>query len=283
MKTKSKSYLNVATSDNKALVIYLLDVSWSMGAPMQGSKSRLEVVMDSLRLVLTEMVQRSLRQNKIRPRYRVAMIAYSDKLWDVLDGIKTVDLIKGVPNLLPQERTNTAKGFKYVKKILEEDIKNWSSMDLEKCPAPLIVHMTDGVLNEITEDPEPVVKQIREIAVPDGNVLVENIYISNDISISTPEINNWPGYEHGQDLKNPYGNKLLAMSSKLPESYRKLINEHQTSTSLKLTQGAAMMFPGVNPEFVRQAFAINGVSSILTDRPADSGDEWDEDKKFPVK
>jgi hypothetical protein len=283
MELNKQTYSNVATSDNKALVVYLLDISWSMGAPMQNGKSRLEVVMDALRFVLTEMVQRSLRQNKIRPRYRVAMIAYSDKLWNVHDGIQTIDKIKGVPNLTPQERTNTALGFKYVKKILEDDIKTWSPEDQRLCPAPLVVHMTDGTLNEIAEDPEPIVKQIQAIKVPDGNVLVENIYITDDINTPPAEISNWPGYQHGQDLKNPYANKLLAMSSKIPESYRLLINNHQTSTSLNLSPSAAMMFPGITPEFVRQAFAINGVSSTLANKAPDPRDEWDEDKKFPVK
>jgi uncharacterized protein YegL len=252
------SYQNVASADHPALIIFLLDVSRSMGTPLQNGKSKLDVVMDLLRFVLTEMVLRSLRGNKVRSIYRFAMIAYSDKLWDVLNGIhiQTIDKTKCVPNLIPQGRTNTAKGFKYVKKIIENDIKTWNPEMLEWCPAPLVVHMTDGVLDETTEDPEPVVKQIQAIKVPDGNVLVENVYVTDDINIPISEISDWPGYQHGQDLKNPYANKLLSMSSIIPESYRFRINERQTSTSLNLAPNAAMMFPGVTPEFVRQAFAI---------------------------
>jgi hypothetical protein len=269
----SELYTKLATADSPALVIYLLDISKSMGAPMEKGSSRLEVVMGALKLTITEMVQRSLRQGKIRPRYRVGMIAYSTELWDILDGIKSVDLITGIPKLHPQQRTNPAAGLKKVKKMLLEDISQWSSEAREACPAPLVVHMTDGELNEISDDPEGVAQEIKAIKVPDGNVLLQNIFVTDDIKLPVQDVKSWPGYQPGQDTGNAYGNKLLAMSSILPEPYVKLINGHQ---NMHLQPGSAMMFPGTTLQFVREAFVANGVSSIIGDKRASTKRDWDE-------
>lgn len=281
-------YTQRATSDHRALVIYLLDISWSMGAPMDKAKNRtrLDIVMDALQQIYTEMTQRSLRQGKIRPRYRVGVIAYSDELYDIYDGFRTIDYIsqQGVPALTPQRRTNTADGFLYVNQLLQEDLAKWSPEDLKYCPAPLVVHMTDGELNEVTVDPEPIVKDIKKLQVPDGNVLVQNVYITDpaSINVGTEDVASWPGYQQSDDLGNPYGNKLLSMSSKLPEVYRNTINKMSTSTTLHLSPDAVMMFPGITPEFVIQAFAINGVSSLLGDDVSASDDYPDEEEVFPL-
>ena len=52
------------------------------------------------------------------------MIAYSDEVYDILTGVKPVDEVArlGIPALQPLHRTNTTKGFLYVKKILEQEV-----------------------------------------------------------------------------------------------------------------------------------------------------------------
>jgi len=256
-------YTRVALSDSPALVIYVLDISRSMGKPMEDGLTRIDVVMRALRSVITSMVQRSLRQGTIRARYRVGMIAYSTDVWDILDGIKPVGDIDSVPVLHPQHRTNTAGGFKVARKMLLDDLATWTPVMHEHCPAPLIVHMTDGELNEISEDPEPVAESIKAIQVSDGNVLIENIYVTNDIQLSNGDVHAWSGYRQGDDTQNAYGNKLLRFSSILPESYRTVVNSHQ---KMCLEPGSAMLFPGTSSEFISEAFTMNGVSSDLGDK-----------------
>lgn len=243
-------YQNQASSKTPALVIFLLDVSGSMGRPMQGGKSRMQVVKDALKVVITEMVQRSIKQQKISPRYRIGMIAYSDDVYDILSGVKYVDEVArlGIPALKPLHRTNTTKGFLFVKKILEQEIRSIGKTD----PAPLVIHMTDGEYT-CPEDPEPVVKEIQDVFVPDGNVLVENVFISEELSISTTEAALWPGFKLGDDTGNPYGDSLLAMSSVLPELYWRSMWEMEYG----IEKGTAMMYPGINFEFVQMAFAMS--------------------------
>jgi hypothetical protein len=271
------NYTNVATADNPALIIYLLDISRSMGTPMVGKKSRLEIVRDALKTTLEQMTQNSLRHGAIRPRYRIAMFAYSDDLYDILDGIKEIDAVatQGIPQLPHQKRTNTAKGFKYVRKILREDIKNWPNEWLQDCPAPMVIHMTDGKINEIMEDPEPIVNEIRSIQVPDGGVLIQNVHITDKIKVSSQDIQSWGGYQENDELGNEYANRLLKMSSLLPDNYRKNINIRQ---ELDLQPGVKMMFPGINLEFVKQSFVINGVTGELGDQVPDDEEDWSEDR-----
>ena len=243
-------YQNQATSKTPALIIFLLDVSGSMGRPMRGGVSRMQVVKDALKVVITEMVQKAIKQQKISPRYRVAMIAYSDDVYDILSGVIPIDAVAriGVPALKPLHRTNTTNGFRYVKKLLEQEVRNIG----EKDPAPLVIHMTDGEYT-CPEDPEPVVRAIQGIEVPDGNVLVENVFISEEFSIGTEDASLWTGFKRGDITGNTYGDRLLAMSSHIPELYWRSMWEMEYS----IEKDTVMMYPGVNSEFVQMAFAMS--------------------------
>src|SRR5439155_22762420 len=163
-------YSVLATSRTPALVIYVLDVSASMTQPL-GGKRRIDVVMDALTVAIRQMVFRSTKGGRLSPRYRIAMLAYSDHVYDLLDGVRTVEEVAhlGVPDLSPMRTTDTAKAFAQAEKILQSELFNMIGG-----PAPLVCHMTDG---EYTgDDPEPIVQRIMGLSVPDGNVLVENIF-----------------------------------------------------------------------------------------------------------
>src|SRR5690242_5314124 len=96
----------MATSRTPALIIYLLDVSGSMSQPL-GNARRIDVVMDALAAALQQMVFRSTKGDWISPRYHIAMFAYSDQVYDVLGGVKSVDQVAhlGVPDLNPMTST----------------------------------------------------------------------------------------------------------------------------------------------------------------------------------
>ena len=76
----------------------------------------------------------------------------------------------GVPRLQPMDATDTAAAFREAKRLLQAQLGN-----LQDCPAPLVCHMTDGEYNS-GGDPEPIAREIMQMSVPDGNVLVENIF-----------------------------------------------------------------------------------------------------------
>jgi len=246
-------YSILATSRTPALVIYLLDVSVSMTQPL-GNKSRLAVVTDALQMSFRQMVFRSTKGSRVSPRYRVALYAYSDHVYDLLDGPKTVDTVAamGVPELNPQRTTETAKAFAEVEKLLQRELPSMAD-----CPAPLVCHMTDAEYSG--DDPEPVVRRIMNMAVPDGRVLVENIFI-NERLLGAPvtDISRWPGVLAGTELKNSYAEKLRAISSPLPASYRAMIQEY----NVHLADGALMMLPGESAELVALGFQMSAATPV---------------------
>lgn len=244
-------YEVLATSRTPALIIYLLDVSASMGQSL-GRRRRIDVVGDALQAALRQMVFRSTKGSRLSPRYRIAMLAYSDHVYDLLGGIQPVDRVAqlGVPELSPMRSTETAKAFAQAEKLLRSELPN-----LQNCPAPLICHMTDG--ENTGEDPEPIVRRIMQMAVPDGHVLVENIFISNKVlpkPIADPQ--KWPGILPDTKLKSSYARKLRAMSSPIPENYRRMMLE----MGYHLDPRALMLLPGMNPELVAMGFQMSAAT-----------------------
>jgi uncharacterized protein YegL len=241
-------YEILATSRTPALIIYLLDISASMSQAM-GNKRRIDVVTEALQVVLEQMVFRSMKRGLVAPRYRIGMFAYSDHVYDLLGGIKPIDEVAnlGVPELSLIRNTDTAKAFIEAEKALQKELQY-----MQRCPAPLVCHMTDG---EYTgADPTPIARRIMNMKVPDGNVLIENIFISEKI---LPEpiknVQQWTGITPASPLTNEYAKNLRSISSPLPESYVVLMKEN----GYQVEQGAVMMLPGVSPELVEMGFVMS--------------------------
>jgi hypothetical protein len=250
---KENRYRKLASSKTPALIIYLLDVSASMVQPM-GDRRRIDVVMESLEMIIKQMIFRSTKGGTVMPRYRVAMLAYSDHVYDLLDGVKSVAEILeyGIPELSPMLTTETAKVFNEAEKMIKDELGR-----MEECPAPLVCHLTDG---EYTgEDPEPVARRLMELSVPDGNVLLENIFISEDI-LEQPikDAHLWPGILPDTGLKSEYAYKLQRMSSNIPDSYRMIMLEH----NFHLSQDAIMLFPAMNKELVAMGFQMSAATPV---------------------
>lgn len=247
------AYTTLATSQAPSLVIYLLDMSASMNQPFRG-KRRVDVVAEGLDMALRQMVFRSTRGRRVLPRYRVAIFAYSVEVVDLLGGIKSIDEVAhlGLPELSPVRFTHTARAFAAAERLLEAELPT-----LAACPAPLVCHMTDG--EHTGGDPEPAARRIMDMAVPDGHVLVENIFVSESI-LPEPiaDLSTWPGVLPDTPLSNPYARKLRNMSSPLPETYR----THLREAAFHLAPGAIMLLPGMNHELVTMGFQMSTASVL---------------------
>lgn len=269
MATKSH-YKNLANSTHPATLIYLVDISGSMAAKMPESKSRMEVAKDAIQTAYSTMISRSLRHGVIHSRYRVGMIAYTTDIYDVykkLGSIIDVDKLKeeGVPPLKPQKKTDMAKAFRYAIRMLQDDIEKWPDLWLKECPPPMVLNITDCEINEGAEDPEPYARELQEISVPDGNVLVSNIFITEQIVVPNKDnIKQWKGYRFNESTGDEFGDKLLAMSSPLPQSYADIMNEQ---AALTIPPGTAMLFPGINKEFIRTGFVMSIATGAQVKRP----------------
>lgn len=243
-------YTIPATSKTPALIIYLLDVSGSMSASFS-STTRIEAVTQALKRVAVTMVRRSTKGAIVAPRYRVAMIAYSSQTVDLLGGIKTIDEVAkiGVPQLTTMDMTDTAGAFAYAENLLKAELPN-----MQDCPAPLVCHMTDGEYNGA--DPAPIAKRIMNLSVPDGNVLIENIFVRDGIDVADPHT--WPGINAETQLPDAYSQKLFEISSPIPSSYCSVMQEF----GYRLDPSAKMFFPAGNAGVVDLGFVMSGATPV---------------------
>jgi hypothetical protein len=242
-----------ATTNSPALIIFLLNVSVSMREELDGLP-KIERVNQALEKVLRRMVQRSTKGEVISPRFRLAMIAYSDQPMDILDGIRTIDEVvqKGKPSLSADAKSDTAAAFMVARDLLREHLP-----DLQGHPAPMVCHLTDGQFTG--SDPEPIAQEIMQMSNDDGNVLVENIYIGPDLTAQPiSDIEAWPGVSDISEVKSPYARKLFDMSSPLPDSYAIIINEEGYAFS----PGSRMLIPGTNYDLLELAFVMSGATPI---------------------
>jgi hypothetical protein len=240
-----------ATRNTPALIVYLLDISGSMAEPFENG-SKMDYVNSALAAALQRMIRRSTRGEIISPRYRLAMAAYSDGVYDLLGGIEGIDTVasRGTPTLSPTNLTNTYAAFEWARDILRAEMANSHGK-----PAPMVCHLTDGQFTGA--DPEPLATEIMSMANDDGNVMVENIFMGPDLTrqpIGSPE--RWPGILQESELKSPYAQKLFRMSSPLPASYAQEIAKDGYS----MEAGARMLIPGSSGALIELAFAMSGAT-----------------------
>jgi hypothetical protein len=246
-------YTQPATFLTPALVIYLIDASYSMNDRC-GATTKIAIVNQALREAIKDMVRRSIRDGIVLPRYKIAIFAYSTKVVDVLGGICALpDLVKhGVPVISADGETDTAAGFAAIETLLQDHLAEFRAS-----PAPLICHLTDALIT--TNNPVPVVRRIQDMTVEDGSVLVENVYVAdNMLRAPVEDWSQWPGVSKPRQLTNDYARFLLQLSSPLPETYRQNMNNY----GYHLQQGAALFFPGTHTELVRLAFAVSTATQL---------------------
>lgn len=245
-------YVQPATSMTPGLVIYLIDISTTMKTSIDGIP-RIKAVEEALHASYKKMISYSTKSTGIvAPRYRLAYILYSEKAFWIEEKIFTITELakKGVPELPIRNETNTYSAFKKAEEILNKELRN-----IKEHPAPLICHITDG---EYTgRNPLSVVERIKKMSIDDGNVLIENIFISDRL-LAEPvtSIKDWSGITNETKFNTPYADTLRSMSSGIPASYQQNVNKH----NYNLSNQALLMIPGVSLELVKLGFMIAGAT-----------------------
>ena len=246
-------YMKPATAHTPALIIYLIDASVSMNEQC-GTTTKIDAVSKAYYKAVQLMVQRSMRDTLVLPRYRVAILAYNNAaVIDVLDGIRNLsDLVEtGRFIIAPAgQYADAARGFAEVEQLLL-----FSQSAFQHGPAPLVCHVSGMPLSQ--QDASSVmriVRRIRAIQVDDGRVLVENIYVSeNALPAAVHDWQQWEGVLREKDLANDDAKMLYHLSSSLPAAYRQSINDY----GYQLHEKAALFFPGLHQELVDLAFTAS--------------------------
>ncbi|MBX3069794.1 MAG: VWA domain-containing protein [Thermomicrobiales bacterium] len=244
-------YESLASSSSPALIIYVLDTSASMQRPL-GNATRIDVVLEAFRLTRRQMVFRSTRGERIAPRYRLALFAYNDAVYDMLDGVRPIDEVarKGIPSLSPAGGTATERAFKAVERLLQQELRDYGDG-----PAPLVFHMTDGAYTG--EDPVEVVNRIRAMETNDGPPLVENLFIAPRV-LKEPieDVHQWPGITQATEFASEEAAILRSISSPLPASYRQVLSH----AGYRLADDALMMLPGEKSSLVELGMAMSAAT-----------------------
>lgn len=245
-----------ATSKRPALIIYLLDASGSMAGYIEHDGVRIrkiDHVASCLQILLSALINRSMKgEGIISPRYRVCLLAYSTYTKELFPDTGIVSLEKwaaaGVPFLQPTDQTDTASAFRKAKEILQREIPKLPSHS----PSPFVCHLTDGQFTH--EDPEPVAREIMQMSTPDGPVLVENIYIEDNLT-HTPisDVCKWPGVISEDDITNDYAKKLFRMSSPLPSPFHQYMSEQ----GYCIAANARLLFPANTPQLIEMGFTLS--------------------------
>ena len=77
------------------------------------------------------------------------------------------------------------------------------------------------------------------MTVKDGNVLVANIFASLNLHHPISNIKEWKGFINPKDIENPGADIFFNMSSTIPSSYLRILQEGGFS----LSPQAKMLFP----------------------------------------
>ncbi len=251
-------YIAQANGQWPALIIFVIDTSGSMSYQL-GSESRIKVVEASLQQMIRVMIRRSMRGDIVSSRYKLALFTYSDKIRDIYGGIQTITDVanKGYPTLDANHATNTRGAFIAVRNLLKSVLPSMQGGEAGTkdgtYPAPLVCHLTDGEFTKEHGDPTDIVEEIKNMRTLDGHVLVENIFISEPEKLGTSTINpeNWEGYLPGTKFpSSSYAEKLLSISSPIPESYR----VEMAKSGYNLRSGTLMFYPGTTQDLVKLAF-----------------------------
>ena len=241
------SYTAKATSANPGRIVFLIDVSGSMGDPLATGELKIDVVNQAVKSAVADLGGSSMKAlDKVSGRYLLAMFSYSQNVTNLLHGfmpISDADARK-TPKMQPGGKTNTSKAFQEVRDLLKAELANIKPGD----PAPLVCHLTDG---EWTDggDPVSIAQEIKDMQVDDGNFLVLNIFISDQV-LQQPlpdELREWKGITSTEDLLPGYGHTLFEMSSLLPETFRQRMLDEE---GFEMQSGAKMLFPGAQPEII---------------------------------
>lgn len=183
--------------DHPGHLVYLLDLSGSMGIKDQNGRTRIDELQEVLFDSAEELIQMNTARGKLKNKFSITIIGYNSEVKVLHDGdlislkqlrdnaIDKNDEDKHGPMLHVETKwqTYTADAFK----AAAANIRQWIEAQTAKgkrCPAPIVIHITDGIpeeknllMEEAREKALIAANELKAISVPDGNVLLFNIHI----------------------------------------------------------------------------------------------------------
>jgi hypothetical protein len=243
------------TNENPARIIFTIDINESLNFRL-GEQTPLEIIRGLLDTSLCQMIFRSADGQEGTSIYQVAIITAGDKVKDFFDGFLPAEEIlkRGIPQFDSiRSHTDAVGAFRRIEKLLQQELPK-----IQKGPAPIVVHLIAG---RPAGDIEPASNRILSMWVPDGNILIENIYVGDSVSF---EFIDDPFQWSGVLLysRDPASDNFLNTSSEIPNSYC----QNMRHAGFNLDTWSFMTVPGHTPNLLEMGFylALSGPWSCLS-------------------
>lgn len=291
-------YNRVADSDDPALIIFLLDLSRSMFRyKTADGQDRIELALELVNEMIRELINRSRKQDGIRPRYHLAVFGYHKhtidiltphiriagennkkrsantssgihpigSLEDIVYDVDSIDQITPVKGAHPDGVTHMTQAFETIRKLLEANIATYQNSH-----PPYIFHITDGANNDhrnhvLTSE----FVRISECKTTYGATLVSTLYIPDDLIDVEMLEGGWPGIRDETEFLPEITDKatlLRSISSKIPNPYLEYLGKN----TISMQPGSYLFFPGASRVMIKLVMTVakaTGVISQLLPKP----------------
>jgi hypothetical protein len=239
-----------ATRDTPGHVIYVIDVSWSMQRPLAGRR-RIEVGVECVNAHLDRLRRLCTTDGRMEDRYQVAVIAYSDRVFDLLSGFQPISATPpSLPSMDLRSSSEAAAAFSYARELLA---------GVAASPPPLVLHVTDG-----SATGGDLVGAVGAL-VPNGRVDVAHLMCGNVPNWSEAvHASDWHGVTRAAAAPLPNLRALSDSASLLPDEYRQQLR----NAGFLFVPDAVMVFPARFPTLVQQIAPLASNQASPLGRPA---------------
>ena len=275
------AYSNVPIgTSNPGCIVILVDQSWSMGEDY-GTGTKAEVAALAVNRILEELVLASQAGDTIKPRCYVSVIGYGQRVECVVDGmisevasshIEIKKIKKSISDgaggivevevempiwVQPAADNGTPMHEAFERAV--EIVQRWCDDKPNGFP-PIVINITDGAANypDLTED---AARRVMNLHTTDGNVLIFNIHIANNM--------HWVTFPHStaQLEDDNLAEFLFSLSSILPEPLR----EEAKKADLPSEPDARCFVYNADPVTMIKTlnFASLGVTQVALPPPLD--------------
>lgn len=251
---------------NPGLIVVVVDDSPSQGDPLPGTgDAKFKWVERYFGLILKELLARSTEfkgdATVIKPRYFFYIIIYGGNAQPWGQGEMDIEKVVekyaadgnslGLGGHIPATDTHNAfeMAFDYLRGAVQDE-------RFKDSFPPMLLHLTDG---ESQTDAVPIARQIMDLRVSDGNVLILNAYIGTHTDLNYGGPDDFSGYATQADVGTSQDNlRLFEMSSVVPESIRANLIEDGIFPQLR--EDARLFFDVRTKDMLKHA--IQSVGSI---------------------
>jgi hypothetical protein len=236
--------VRTATRATPGNVVYVFDVSWSMQRPLAGRR-RIDWAIDCFRAHLDRLRRLSRRSGVVEDRYRIAALAYSDSVFDLLGGLQPLSVVPETPPVVElHTATRTAAAFEYAAEIVAPSSPS--------SPIPLVLHFTDGS----PTDGADTLARARDLTSGETATLVHVCCADLPEWMAVTRARDWHGVTRDPRNALPHLRRLAETASPLADPYRQLLRNE----GFTLVPDAVMVFP------VRFSEMVQHIAPPTTDR-----------------